>query len=353
MRRHLLASAIVALTIATTVAGLPAAPAKQARVASAWDGVLQAEYDSYPNTALTLQLDIASGRGITGRITILVPRGAEIYPKRPPGSVVGDASLVATDASFGTSTQSTLDGQIVSGSLPTTPTCTTEPPTAVWLLQLSLLGQLYTIPVYLSPATASDPPDAAYKLELCAPLLPQTSNSTPLPLPITSLWLQIGDLGPPSANGLHAWHALITPFAADRRTLLPAATYELRAITPIPNRLTLHGRYNPRTHVVVLNGRLTQGPVPRTHVSIEITALVRRVTSTGVQYLDYPVGYHSTTATGGYSLRTRIRRTTGFIASAETTTGSCPPPSPAPAGCLTSTYPGAQSDPITISVARR
>ncbi len=352
MPRHALAAAIAMLTLAAGVADLSAAPTERARVSDTWDGVLQAEYDNYPNTALSIRLEVAYGRGVVGHITVFVPRGTEIYPIRPPGAAVGDASLVASDTSFGGNTESTLEGQIVSGPLPATPqTCTTQPPTAVWLLQLSLLGQPYTIPIYLSPATTGDPPDAGYKLELCAPLLPQTGNATPLPLPITSLLLQIPDIVPPTSTGLYVWRALITPFAPDRHTLLPAATYELRATTPVPYQLTLHGRYNRRTHLVNLNGRLTAGRAPRAHVPIEVTALVRRVTNTGVQFLDYRAGRTRTTTSGSYALRTRLRRTTGFFATADPTTTSCPPPSPAPAGCLSSTYPGAQSDPITITPA--
>ena len=321
--------------------------------ASSWEGEPQLRITSsdgsYPEVHLAL--DVATDSGAPGRITIYVPHGFAIYPDRPAGSAVGSVEITAQDDSYGTSTESTLAGDIVAQPPSTTaPTCAVGTYTGIWQLELSLLGQPLDVPLYVAGTDANDPPGAGTKLTLCAPTLPSSDPSSARAFPISTLDLFLSDLEPPRHHGSYVWRALVTPLAPDRKTPLPSHAYELRAVVPVPHRLTLTGRYVPANHVAVLRGRLTANGAPRAHVSIRIVALVRRVTPTGAIVQDRIAGSTRTTATGAYSFRAAMRKTTGFLAVAQVTATRCQGPRITPAGCQSTTLPAIQSDPITVAV---
>jgi hypothetical protein len=342
-RRILLAALVTLVGV-----GLGAEPA-----ATSWQGDAQLRITSgdgsYPQVHVAL--DVATAAGAPGRITIYVPQGFAIYPDRPPGSAVGSVEITAQDDSYGTSTESLLAGNIVAQPpSTTTPTCAVGPYTGIWVLELSLLGQPFDVPLYVADTVDTDPPGASTKLILCAPTLPTSDPATARAFPISTVDLFLSDLEPPQHRGSYLWRALVTPLAPDRKTLLPDHTYEVRAVVPVPHRLTLTGRYLPEKHVAVLHGRLTANGTPRAHVLIRVVALVRRITPDGAIFEDRTAGTTKTTATGAYSFRAAMKKTTGFIVFAQSTTMRCQGPRIAPAGCQSTTLPATQSDPITVTV---
>lgn len=348
-RRILLAALVMLVGL---VLGAEPAATRRA-VATSWQGDAQLRITSsdgsYPEVHLAL--DLATDAGAPGQITIYVPRGFAIYPDRPTGSAVGSVAITAQDDSYGTSTQSTLAGDIVAQPpAATTPTCAVGAYTGIWQLELSLLGQPLDVPLYVANTDAGDPPGAATKLILCAPTLPTADPASARAFPISTLDLFLSDLEPPQHRGSYLWRALVTPLAPDLKTLLPNHTYELRAVVPVPHRLTLSGRYFSAKHLAVLHGRLTANGAPRAHVLIRVVALVRRVTPGGAIAQDRIAGSTRTTATGAYSLRAPMRKTTGFVAVAQSTTSRCQGPRIAPAGCQNTTLPAIQSDSITVTV---
>src|SRR5207244_1395658 len=82
-------------------------------------------------------------------------------------------------------------------------------------------------------------------------------------LPIRTLGLSLTDVDPPTRHGSYLWRAVVTPLATDRKTTKPEHAYELRAVVPVPDELTLTGTYLPRRHAVLLHGRLSANGSPR------------------------------------------------------------------------------------------
>jgi hypothetical protein len=305
----------------------------------------------YPE--LQVALDVASDAGPPGRITIYVPARYQLYPNRPPGSAVGTVSMGAEDSSFGTPTDSSLAGDIVAERLDAAAeaaaqACSPGKHVALWNLQLSLLGQPLDVPLYLGHRGAGDPPGAGLKLVLCAPTLPSQDPASARALPMSFLRLSFADVAAPHAHGSYLWRAVVTPLAPDRRTLRGGRAYELRALVPVPNRLTLAGSYAAGT--AVLSGRLTAGGEPRSGVQVRIVKLVRIITPGGVDFRDAVVGFAGTTKTGAFSFRTRLSKTAGFVASVGEGSTRCSGRSVAPAGCKGTTIAGTSSETVTLSV---
>jgi hypothetical protein len=305
----------------------------------------------YPE--LQVSLDVASDAGPPGRMAIYVPRRFGLYPDRPPGSTVGTVSIGASDSSFGTPTDSNLAGNVVAAKLDAAAEaaaqgCSPGKHLALWNLQLSLLGQPLDVPLYLSRAGAGDPPGSGLELVLCAPTLPAADPASARALPISSVRLAFADLAAPRARGSYVWRAVVTPLAPDRRTLRTARSFELRALVPVPNGLTLSGRYQGGK--AMLSGRLTAGGKPRAGVAVRIVELVRVVKPGGVDVHDAFVGIARTGAAGTYSLTTRLTKTAGFVAFVDEGSSRCTGRSYAPAGCKSTTIAGTTSETVTVSV---
>jgi hypothetical protein len=301
----------------------------------------------YPE--LHIAFDLAARGSAPAQITLYVPRGFAIYPDRPPDSSVGAVQLTAFDDSYGGFTDSTLTGDIVAQPIPADAApCAPGPYIGVWQLELSLLGQPYDVPIFLEHTTAGDPPGAGTKLVLCAPTLPSTDPSTARAFPISTLDLFLDEVTAPTARGSYLWRALVTPLAVDRKTPRPARTFELRAATPVPNRLTLGANVQRAAHTAVLYGRLTGNGAPRGHTAISIVGLVRRVTPTGIVVDDHVVAHTMTTESGSYRVRLPLKRATTFSAVARETVSRCHGAAVAPAGCVSLTAPPAESESLVV-----
>jgi hypothetical protein len=101
-------------------------------------------------------------------MTISVPPGFDFYPDRPEATLVGVGTAAAADSSYGSDTFTLLQGQLVAERLDAAAesdaqSCSPGKHVAIWNLELSLLGQLLELPVYVSEA------GDGLKLDLCAP----------------------------------------------------------------------------------------------------------------------------------------------------------------------------------------
>src|SRR4051794_26674777 len=199
---------------------------------------------------LDATLDLASGP--VGKLTLFVPSGFELYPQRPEGSPVGSARIRIVDESDSSLTLANVEGEISSQAVasvaPTTAaSCAVDSYSALWSLQVKILGQRVVVPIFVGPAAAGDPPGSGLKLELCAPTL--TGDVAAERLPVMAVTLAFPGIEAPQPRGNYVWRAFVTPLSSDRRTLATDATYELRAIVPVPHTLTLRGRYISRSHL--------------------------------------------------------------------------------------------------------
>lgn len=302
----------------------------------------------YPELRIALALD--PDAGAPGRITLYVPRGFPIYGDRPPGSAVGSVALTAEDDSYASPTESFLSGDIVAQTPPATAVpCTPGPYLGLWELELSLLGQPYEVPLYLVRTGPDDPPGPVTKLVLCAPSLPAADPSSARAFPISALDLTLSGVEPPLARGTYVWRAVVTPLAIDRKTLRPGRAFELRAVMPVPHRLTIGGRVDRAAGVALLQGRLTANGVGRRGVRVTVLVLRRRVTPTGVAGEDRVAVHATTGANGAYRARVHVSGTTTFLAVAEATSGRCQGRPLAPQGCVSTTFPSTESEPVTLT----
>jgi hypothetical protein len=325
------------------------------RGASGWNDRAQLYVDAPTDES---ELDVTLDFGAAGppaRATLEVPAGFQLYPDRPPGTFIGNAEVYAAAGGYGTSAVTTLDGEVVAAPVDgaaeaAAQSCSARKHIAIWQIDFSLLGQPVGLPIYVS---AQDPPNAGVRLDFCAPTLAAPTGATAPALPIASISLALPELDPPTTHDDYVWSSIITPLAPDQHTALPDKAYELRAIVPVPNTLTLRGHYQPRSHLAILTGTLTANGKPRPNVTVLFIGLARKVTPGGIVYADFPAGSTKTDRHGRYSFHHTIRRTTGFIAIARNTESRCEGPSKAPAGCLNTTTASSRSDPVTISIPHR
>ena len=312
--------------------------------------LVEAQDGDAPSLELKLNLEDSS----PARITLFVPRGFALYPQRPAGLPVGEAELEAVDYTAGAFGRTNLQGQITAQALDaateaTLQRCSPLPHIAAWKLTLNLLGQPLEVPIAVSRPRNEDPAGAELRLDICPPALPPAGTL----LPIASVDLSLWDLASPRDHGAYLWRALVTPVAPDRMTALSGQTFELRSVVPVPQRLTLSGRYSTARHRVVLRGTLREAGRPVAGAGVSITELIRKVTHTGVIFRDASLGDVRTNAVGAYSLRTPLAQTAGFVARTSERITRCFAASSVPSGCRSQTVAGTQSEPITISVANR
>lgn len=303
------------------------------------------------------ELDIRLAFGAAGppaRATVTVPAGFALYPARPPGAFVGEIKLFASSGDYGATALTLLTGEIEAAPLDdageaAAQACSPGKHLAIWTAGLSLLGQPLELPIYVARA---DPPARGLKLDICAPALAASGGSAPL-LPMASLSLSLLQLDPPTAHGGYLWRAIVTPLAPDQQSPLPAKTYELRSLIPIPHTLTLHARYQSSTRTAFIDGRLTANGKPRAGVDVYLDILERTVTPTGIRFHDTTAGPVKTNPAGRYFLRKHLAHTAGLQAVVRDTTRRCDGPSAAPAGCLDATTAATRSTTITLVVPRR
>jgi hypothetical protein len=352
-RRILVCSASCAL-LALSMMG--ATTTALARPGASWGGegrfVVETSDDEYPELLLTLEPD--SERGFPAHVAIDVPAGFELYPDRPPASLVGEALVFSNDSAYGGSGVTVLQGAVVGDTLDAATelaaqSCSAGVHLAAWKIKLSLLGEPLDVPIYVSAPVG----DSRLRLDICVPSLPGADGVARRILPISSLRLSLPEFDVPKTRDLYVWRARVTPLAPDRRTPLPQKAYELRAIVPRPHVLSLRGRYDRNAHIAVLQGRLTAAGKPRAGARIYFIALDRTIRGGQVIFSDRNAGSVRTTAQGTFTFRAKIRKTTGFLALVDPATSLCPGTFDPPGGCVSSTTAGTRSDPVTVSVARK
>ena len=306
----------------------------------------------YPH--LDVAVSFASERGNPGRITLYTPRGAALYARRPLGSPIGEADIFAASDAYGAGASSRLYGTIVAApDDQLVQACSPGDHLAAWRIDLSLLGQQLQMPIAISRTGAGDPADAALKLELCPPSLPAQDGGQAGTLPLAQLRLTLEDVVAPLQRGSHLWRALVIPLAPDEHTPLKGATYELRGRTPVPNSISLAARYDPRTGHAIVRGQLKAAGTRRSQVGITLISLARRISPKGVSFGDRVRGRTVSNDAGTFSFRSPITSTTSFMVFADSHSGKCTGQSIAPAGCLSDSIAGSQSEPITVSLRHR
>src|SRR5207248_6142642 len=131
----------------------------------------------------------------------------------------------------------------------------------------TIAGFNLSLPIFLVHPAGSN---TAIELRFCAPPLTGSSGQpvTSAPIHIDELVLFLSDIALPTGSGSFLWHAYVTPQTQPTGPADDSATYELRALVPVPHRLTVTGRYERVTHDAVLTGRLTEVDKPQARAEV-------------------------------------------------------------------------------------
>jgi hypothetical protein len=202
---------------------------------------------------------------------------------------------------------------------------------AVWVLNLTAVGQTIAVPVYVDVAEGPEAAFAGLKLQLCltAPQAPLAQGGNVFGARPYDLSFTVGGLG---AAG--TWLGLFAPFSADGSGPDAARAVESRSTVRSAARLTTVVRRVGRA--VRVTGAVTAGGAPVAGVRVQLVGGPRR-TSTAV------LGTVRTGAGGTFSFVTR-RAGVAYVratAVAATRASACTGPSPlAPAPCASATLAG-------------
>ncbi|MDX6477859.1 MAG: hypothetical protein QOG29_446 [Gaiellaceae bacterium] len=272
------------------------------------------------------------------KVVVYVPGGYGLDLAAPPGTTIGTAGAGATTSAGAV----TLRGNIVVDSPtryaadPAAIACAgSSPHSTVWLLQLAAGATSLTVPVFVDIATGTDGGLGVFKLQMCFPAsdVPQALGGAPSGLRLGDVFLEPtkGLTNPPSL-GAYVWRAFITPYTPGTTTPNPAGTTEVRSIIPLPQVLTLKGRYEKSTKSFVLSGVLSLAGDTLAGVDVAIYGSTKSAVSTFKRLTAV-----KTKTKGVYSHRRKAAKTMYFgslvdeyFTGARCDTG----PSTAPAGCV-------------------
>jgi hypothetical protein len=252
------------------------------------------------------------------KITLDVPKGYTLDLSAKPGAVIGLASITI----FGVDTPSlatglgTLVAKDAKGSAtdPEVQACAQGAHAAVWSLSTAIAGQKVDLTILVDVGTE---PDVAYVMSACPTGLETTNSSLAASITLTA----IEGLVSPTAPGNYRWRALVAP-----RTRKP---YELRALVPLPESVTLNTTYNTRRKTATLRGTVIEGGSAVARVPLTLSG--------SRDDNDFNFLETRTDTQGHFAVTVPVPRTTDFTVDVAPSTGPCTGDSAAPAGCLGST----------------
>jgi hypothetical protein len=250
------------------------------------------------------------------KFVIEVPSGYTLDLNATAGTEIGDAriAVVGIDSqSFATgygsmiakdSTQYTSD--VVAQA------CAPGAHAAVWAVSTAIAGQQLSMTIFVD---RGGEPGVAYTLQSCPTGL--TAGNTR-----SAAFISIGDLdelAAPTSTGSYLWHAFVTPQSAQ--------TYELQALVPLPESVTLNARYEPKRRTAVLRGKVVEDGTSVPNVRVFVTG------SRG-DNRDFNTFQTQTKGDGSFSVRAHITGTTDFEVTVAPSSGFCMGTSTAPGGCV-------------------
>jgi hypothetical protein len=252
------------------------------------------------------------------KFVIEVPAGYTLDLTASPGTTIGAAaiSIFGVDSpSFATGLGS-LVAKDPNDSLldPGAQACAPGPHVAVWAVSTSLAGQQLSLTIVADPSQEAG---VGYVLQACPSGLATGDTNSVASISL----LGIDRLLSPTAPGDYRWRALVTPQTRK--------AYELQALVPLPESVTLTARYDQKRKTAILTGAVVEGgrTVSRAHL----------VLTSSRNDSDLDIFETQTNAQGRFAFKAHVARTTDFTVSVAPSIGSCTGTSTAPAGCLGST----------------
>jgi hypothetical protein len=283
------------------------------------------------------------------KVAIDVPLGYGLDLSPTPGDSVGIGLLSVVEERRQSVSVIQLGGLLATddpagyASDPEALACDPRPHHAVWLFEASALGLRLDMPVFVD-APPADVAGAAAELVLCPPVPRlaggQPTQAGPIRIAVVAFVFEIETA---RRQGTYLWRAFVTPLGPVGAA--PEDTFELRSTVPVPHRLTLRGRYEPKTRTALLRGRILGSGKPRRGVKVRLLLF-----SGPPRFNLQRLGSARTNASGSFAFRRPLAKTGIFFAFADTSVGRCAGPSTAPAGCVTSTIPSPGSASTTVVV---
>lgn len=316
------------LAALAAAAALVAVPATSARgSASPTDGALNVATLGASEGSL-VAMSVSAARAIA-RVVVTAPAGYDLTLE--PGRSIGFVSGILADTGGGSS--AFVDGALVSVDpatqvgTPESEACAPGLHAAVWKTTLSVLGQQFPLSIYVDRAPASDPA-ASFVLRFC-PVWASPAVPSGIAARMLSFFLE-DSVTRPSATGRYTWSGLVSPVSSGLTPDEPA-TFEVRAVELIPNRLTLSHRHDSKRRTVTLSGTLSAAGRPVAGAEVSFAASTGGLSETAF------FGPVRTDAAGRFSISRPVTVSTRFSAEAERQSVPCTGPSPAPAGCAQET----------------
>ena len=291
-----------------------------------------------------VDLSSASGSapGVAARVDLTIPSGYQLDLTGEVGATVGDVLAAVTSGNgsgFAFVNASILvEDPAVYAADPVAQACAPGSHTAVWLATAQVLGNPIQLPMSVDQVDVAGAAPS-YVVHWCPFVAPSAAYANGLALFDFGLGLPLTAV--PSGAGTFTWSALVTPassWAPD-----PSGAFELRALVPVPNELTAHVRYDAKAHSAMLTGKLTAGGKPRGGVNVYVRA-------DGESSNLAPAA--TTDATGSFSARKLVAKTTTYLVGVADQNGPCTDPSTAPAGCKSQSLPAPASVQLTVVVPR-
>jgi len=346
-RFHLrrLAGALLLACAGLLLAFVPAAvPGTSATAA---EGILGVTSLSFRDRSLAA-ISVASADPIA-QVKLAVPSGYAVDLSQPAGTVLGFVSATLYPATGAGS--AFADGELVVSDPTAYATdkaaqaCAPGSHVAVWQTTLSVLGQSFSLPVFIDRGGSTDVGAAAFVLTFC-PAWP--SSGPPGGVASASVGLYLEDVvAPPTAPGRYTWSARVAPPVAVSLAPDEARAFEVRSLVPNPHTLILRARHDAKRKSVVLSGKLTAAGEPEAGMDISFSAS----TDSYSEYTEF--GPITTNGSGEFTIRRPIERTMQFTASVDTEIGECTAPSSAPAGCVAQTVSPPSSASTIVRVRER
>jgi hypothetical protein len=202
--------------------------------------------------------------------------------------------------------------------------------TAVWVLDVTIAGNPFRVPIYVDDVT--NVPGLSARISLCLAGPVGTPSGTQL---LSAAFSVQGVFRNPSSAKPYTWSSLMTPYVPGTPNPNLLRTVESRAIVPMPIRVATKARRVGR--FVIVSGTITiPGQLVPANVQIWAGATARRLRRSGSARV---------TGAGRFTVRQRVPRRARFwfyqaridLPAVDITRSSCTPPSPAPAGCVTAT----------------
>jgi hypothetical protein len=250
------------------------------------------------------------------KVVIEVPAGYTLDLDAKPGAEVGDATISIVTAE-GPSFATGLGELVARGgddaiADPRLRVCASGSHAARWSLSTSLAGRQVSLLVSVDAATQTG---VAYVLTICTSSLASDTKSA------ATISLGLDGIVAPTAPGDYRWRALVTPESRPG--------YELQALLPLPEALTIRARYDRKHKRAVLTGRVIEGGQALSRADVVIAG-ERNNRTVGLTEA-------RTNAQGVFTQTMRVTGTTDFTVFAGPTIGLCTATSSQPDGCLGAT----------------